>query len=143
MSFIEIDLTGVKEPETAPEGPYSLHINDVLGYVKEKQADGTGGNYVIRCRIGFDGRTEFRTFNHYLSFPGPADDAEGAERKKLNIARFLTMTNCPFDPSKGFDENDLQGITFPGKVGLDEPNQQGDVYNRLFLDRLPGELAAA
>ncbi len=138
MSFIQINLSDVKEAVAAPEDIYSLAIVDVEGYIKEETK-----NYVLRCRIAFvDHQGEYNNINHFMSMPGENDDADKAEMKKLFIKRFLTVIGIQYEQSEGFEQDDLMGTNFTCAVQQDEPTDDGTVYNSLILPRLELEEAA-
>ena len=136
MSFIQIDLSTVKEAVAATEDVYALAIIDIVGYIKEETK-----NYVLRLRIGFvDHQGEYNSMNHFLSMPGENDDKDKIEMKKLFIKRFLTVVGIQYEEGAGFEEDDLMGLNFSCAVQQDEPQPDGTIYNSLVLPRLPSEV---
>ena len=136
MSFIQVKLSGIKEPKSAPEGNYALSVVDLEGYVKKEN-----NAYVLRLSVVFvDFQKNYRRLTHYLSMPGPNDSEDTIEIKQRMLKRFLVASGCPHvsdGEADGFDEEDLMGLAFNCDVVQDEPNDNGDVYNSLKLPLIP------
>lgn len=132
MSFIEMNLDDVQEPQTAPEGEYELVIDNAeVGLSK------TSGKPRIAVRIAFDCHPELQSMLHFISLPTEDDDPSSANFKKLMLKRFLYLFNIPCDG--GFNVEDLFGARATAAVRLSEPSDSNEVYNELILPKLPRE----
>lgn len=159
MSFIEMPGLGdMEELRVADEGTYDLIITRKESYAKtpdgERVQPDTEGfvtimedaqNYVIALTIGFDGQPELQPFSHWVTLPVPLDDPDKQQGKIRRLKRFLMLTNTPFDQN-GFEEDDLVGATFSGRVtqetmtnaeGVEMTDDDGTprVVNRLIVPR--------
>ena len=137
MSFIEMNLTDVREPVVAPEGPANLTVATMMRYTKEDTK-----NDVIKLTLDIneprseDGGESYKRITHYLSFPGPNDDDDKCKTKMLMVKRFLILAGIQFS-SEGWNEEDLYGATFDCPIEVEHNDQIGIDQNRLrvpFLD---------
>lgn len=131
--FIEMNLGGVAEPKPVAPGRYALTIADA----KYREAKGD-----IQVSIGIDGHLDAPNVSHYISFPKKDDDAGKAAFKKLMLKRFLVQFNISHDDASGFDVADFLGATADAQLSLSEPDDSGNVYNRLALEKLADEGSA-
>ena len=143
MSYINLNLNDVKETTAAPKGSYELQITGA-------QCQETGqnskhpGTPMIKFTLGFtDTEVESPTFRHYMVFPYEGQ-TDHLNLTLLGIKRFLVHFGIPY----GEDVLDTEAIAFEsiGKIAtcdvdLTEPNDSGDVYNKLgYLPKLREEL---
>jgi hypothetical protein len=140
MTHINVDFTEVSEQQPVPKGMYELQITGA-----EERETGENskrpGSPILRFTLGF---TELSLnaplVNHYVSLPYDGD--ENASFKLLQMKRFLEAFNIPYDPS-GIDTEKLcmeaVGCSGNVEVTLTEPNDNGDVFNRIILPRLRKE----
>lgn len=130
MAFIKMNMLDVQEPKPVPGGQrYSLTI---------LSAEETEANEKPICRIslGIDDHPEAPAVNFTLWYPQDGDEAWKTNKSLLTIKRFLTQFKIPHT-DEGFDVDDLPGAQATGQLILSEPNEKGDQYNNLVLDRLP------
>lgn len=138
---IELDFDNVVESKPLPKGRYPVQIT--AGEVKETGPNSKNpGRPILQFTVGFTGPSKEEqvapTVRHYVSIPHPDDDPKAFEFKLLMLKRFLVTFNIPFD--NRFDPEAAAfgaiGATAELEVDLTEPNDNGDVYNRLVLPRL-------
>jgi len=129
MSFIEMDLGGVNEQNAAPEGTYDLRISNAqVGEAK------SSGNPQIVVGITIEGHSEYLPIRHYLGLPSDDDDDDMRQRKLRSIKRFCHLFDIAMDD--GINTEDFLGATASALVTQDEPNDNGDIYNRLIVPRI-------
>jgi len=134
MGRIEVNLADVHEPQPVPAGQrYNLTVAEA-----EFRADKND----IRVSIGIDEHLDAPNVTHFVSLPKPEDDERKAGYKRIFLARFLAAFSIPHD-TDGFDVEDFAGAQAELELGLSEPNDNGDVYNRLVLPRIQAGEAAA
>lgn len=138
---IELDFDNVLESKPLPKGRYDTQI--VAAEVKESGPNSKNpGRPMFQFTIGFTGPTKEEqvapTVRHFVSIPHPDDEPKSADFKLLMLKRFLVAYNIPF--SNSFDPEDVAfnsiGATAQVEVDLTEPNDSGDVYNRIVTPRL-------
>lgn len=132
MAKIAINLNDVAESKPVPAGRYGLTIASAEAMKSQKGAD------MLKVSIGIDGHDTAPNISHFISFPSGDDDAGKANFKALMCKRFLVAFGIPGD-AEGFDTDDFPGSTADLELGLSEPNDTGDVYNRLVLPKLKDE----
>lgn len=143
MPFIPMNLEEVKEAVAQPKGSYELQITaaEVQETSEKSKHPGTP---MIKYTLGFtDPEITSAPFNHYMVFPYEGQ-TEYLNLTLLGIKRFLVHFGIPFRE----DGLDTDAIAFDavGKVAvcavdLTEPNDNGDVYNKLgYLPKLRDEL---
>lgn len=130
MARIEVNLADVHEPQPVPAGQkYKLTIAEAIH--REDKSD-------IEVSIGIDDHLDAPNIRHYVNLPKPEDDERKVMYKKLFLSRFLYWFNIPHD-GDAFDTDDFAGATAELDLSLSEPNENGDVYNRLMLPKVPME----
>ena len=128
MPRIEVNLADAHEPQPVPAGQkYKLTIAEA-NYREEKPD--------IEVSIGIDDHLDAPNVRHFISLPKAEDDEKKSNFKRLMLSRFLYWFNIPHD-GDAFDTDDFPGATAELELSLSEPNENGDVYNRLVLPRLP------
>jgi hypothetical protein len=128
MSFVKINLNGVKEPEIAPEGEYDLRI------VKVKDDETSKGEPMTTLTIRIED-PEVKNpapFQHFITYP---NGGEYDEMRGLEIKRLLNLFDVGFDEG-GFDSDELLGKTARCLVIQEESKKDGVVRNRMKLPRL-------
>lgn len=138
MSFVPINFDDVAEPKPAPAGKYNLQIAK-CDVTETGPNSKNPGSPQLKVSIGFPEEPNTPNLSHYVSIPNGSDSDDF---KALLLKRFLVLFNVPFD-SNGIDlENismEMVGASAHAEVAMSEPNDNGDVYNRLVLPRLPNE----
>lgn len=128
MSFVEMNLDDVEEQSAAPEGEYDVRVtNAVIGEAK------SSGNPQIVVSLAIEGG-DFMPTRLYLGLPAEDDDDDMRKRKMRTIKRFVHHFGIPSDG--GFNVEDFFGATARCLVTQDEPNDNGDIYNRVIVPRL-------
>lgn len=142
MSFINVDFDSVVEPRPVAAGRYPVQITAAV--VKETgERSKNPGRPQIVVTVGFTGPSQAEqnapTVNHYISLPHPDDEPKTNNFKALQLKRFLEAFRINYD-SNGID---LDQITFEMiganadlEVGLSDPDDDGNVYNRLVMPRI-------
>jgi hypothetical protein len=96
----------------------------------------------LKITLGFPENPNTPNVMQYMSLPNEHDDASKANYKALLLKRFLVHFKIPFDPN-GLDLEkvcmEMVGATARTEVTLSEPNESGDVYNRLKIPKIRGE----
>ena len=133
MSYVPLDLGSVQESKPVPAGRYDL----VIATAEEARTK-EGGRPQIKVSIGVVGHDGAPNVSHYISLPAPGDDPNKASFKALLLKRFLTLFSIPHD-AQGFDLDDFVGASASGELTLSEPDDNGNVYNRLQVPRIRDE----
>ena len=130
MSFIKIALDDVKEGEYVPEGVYDLRI------IKANDTESKKGNpmTVVTIRIEDAPIPNALPVQHYITYPDENTPAEQRQMRLLDIKRFLTLFDVPFD-ANGFESEDLLGQQAKGHLTQEE-GDDGIIRNRLRMPRL-------
>lgn len=133
MPRIEVNLKDVQEPKPVPGGKrYALTISEAV--FREEKND-------VRISIGIDDHLDSPNVSHFCSLPKADDDEGKAKFKARMMKRFLVAFNIPHDED-GFEVEDFPGAVAELELRLSDPDENGNVYNRLVLPRLPDEEAA-
>jgi hypothetical protein len=139
MPFIQMDVGNVKEPKPVAAGRYGLTIAEAK-YNEPKVKDGEKKGANIDVSIGIDGHIDAPNIRHFIALPKPDDKPETVQFKKLMLKRFMAQFSIPYNEVEGFNTDDFSGATAQGELTLTEPDAEtGAVYNRLRLDKLPGD----
>lgn len=141
MSYIAVNFDEVVEPKAAPSGKYNLQITRAE-VAKTGEKSKNPGSPILKLNIGFVDHDEFNGMQHYMSLPNENDEPKSANFKVLMLKRFLEAFKIPYD-RQGIDPEkvamDATGATANMEVKQDEPDDVGNVYNRLVIPRLAGE----
>ena len=142
MPFISMNLEEVSEQTAQPKGVYELQITAAA-----EQESGPNskhpGTSMIRFTLGFtDPELNAATFSHYMVFPYEGQ-TEYLNLTMLGIKRFLAHFQIPFS-NEGLDTESIAfeaiGKVASCNVDLTEPNDNGDIYNKLgYLPKLRSE----
>lgn len=145
MTFIPVNFDEAVEATPAAAGRYNLQIT-TAEVVKTGPNSKVPGSPQFRVGIGFTDEPNTPNVTQFISLPNEQDDPNKAQFKVLMLKRFLTLFNVVYDPS-GIDTEkmamDMVGATAQAEVTLTEPDENGNVYNRLVVPRLRGEAAAS
>lgn len=141
MTFVPVNFDDAQEAKPAPAGVYELQIT-----AAEEAKTGPNSKYPgspqLKITLGFADVPNTPNVLQYMSLPNEHDDANSANYKALLIKRFLTHFRIPFDPT-GLDLDkicmEMVGASARTEVTLTEPNDSGDVYNRLKIPKLRNE----
>jgi hypothetical protein len=120
VSFIDQALQTRKEKEVAPEGEYTLTIEDA-----RLRPDGRN----VSIRLSIDGHPEYIAVFHNMALVQDGDDEDKANTKRLFQAAFLEAFDIPFED--GYDLQDFPGSK--GTVRLTQDEYQGRVSNNIAL----------
>ena len=124
---IPVDLGGVVEAKPVPAGKYDLTIASVDEGKTQK------GFPQLKASVGIDGHDDAPNVTHFVSLPSPGD--EKAQAKALFLKRFLEAFKIPHE-GMGFDTDDFPGAKATLELTLSEPDENGNVYNRIMLPKL-------
>lgn len=126
MSFVKINLKGVKEPEVAPEGSYDLRCVKVMDSETKKKDPMTVLTIVI------EGTPEkYAPIQEFITYP---NGGQYDELRQLALKRILTAFEIPYDEA-GFDTDSLQGATCRELV-TQEVGDDGVTRNRVKWPRI-------
>jgi Protein of unknown function (DUF669) len=129
---IPLNLSEVQESRPVPNGRYDLVI------ASAEEAKSKAGADQIKVSLGIEGHETAPNVSHYISLPGNGDEPQKANFKMLLLKRFLHAFSIPYD-NTGFDIETFAGATAKCDLTLSEPDDSGNIYNRLQLPRLPSE----
>lgn len=129
---IPLNLNEVQESRPVPNGRYDLVV------ASAEETTSKAGAPQIKVSLGIEGHDTAPNVSHYISLPGSGDEPNKAQFKALLLKRFLTAFNIPFD-SDGFNVDDFPGATARCELTMSEPDDNGNVYNRLQLPRIASE----
>jgi hypothetical protein len=145
MTFIPVNLEEAQEPKPAPAGRYPLQITSCKE-VKTGPSSKNPGSPQFLVSLGFADQPNTPNISHYISLPNEMDEPNSMNFKMLLLRRFLTLFSVPYD-SAGIDTErmamDMVGATADVDVDLSEPNDNGDVFNRIKVPKIRGESEAA
>lgn len=131
MPAIGVNLSEVQESKPVPGGTYSLTIAEAE-YVEEK--------HQIVVHIGIDDHLDAPNIRHYISLPNDQDDARKSAFKALMLKRFLVAFGIEHSDDE-IDPDNFAGCSAELELTLTEPNDNGQIYNRIVLPFLPDEEA--
>lgn len=135
MSLIPMDLGAIQEAKPATPGRYNLTIaeaEEVLTRESQKPQ--------FRISIAIDGLDTAPNITHFVGIPGEKDEPRAAEFKGLLLKRFCSLFGIPLSNDTTVLCNAMPGAKASNvEVGLSEPTDSGDVYNRIVVPKLKGE----
>jgi hypothetical protein len=144
MPFIPVNLDETVEQKPAPKGKYELMISGCK--IQETgESSKHPGAPMLKVTLGFtDLSINAPVITHYITLPYEGD--ENTNFKLLMLKRFLVAFQIPYS-TDGIDPEQLavemSGHTATLDVGLSEPNDDGNIFNRLVIPRLRDEQATA
>lgn len=140
MSYISVNLDDVQEAKPAAAGIYPLRIVKCDVTQASERAKIPGADQ-FKVSIGFIDEPDTPNITHYISLPHEQDE-DGGKFKALLLKRFLHAFNVPYN-ADGIDTEEMamQMVGAEGncEVTLSDPDDNGNVYNRLRVPRLPNE----
>lgn len=128
---IPLNLNDVQESRPVPQGKYNLVI------ASAEEAKAKSGADMIKVSLGIEGHDDAPNVSHFISLPD-GSDATKDNFKGLMLKRFLVAFNIPFSDD-GFDVDGFAGSTASCDLTMSEPDDSGNVYNRLQLPKLASE----
>lgn len=141
MTFIPVNFDDAVEPQPVGAGRYDLQIT-ACEVAKTGPNSKVPGSPQFRVSIAIQGEDNAPNITQFISLPNEQDEAKSANFKVLLLKRFLTLFRVPFDPS-GIDTErmsmEMVGATANVEVQLGEPDDNGNIYNRIIVPRLPTE----
>lgn len=144
MPFLDVNLGDVSEPKPVAAGRYLTQITkcDVVETGEKSKAPGTPQ---FRISIQIPSEPHSPGISHFITMPTGEDD-ESAEFKLLMFKRFLHAYGLPI-PNGGFEMEQLAmemtGAQAEVEVTLSDPDENGNVYNRLKLPKIREEAPQA
>jgi len=145
MTFIPVNFDDAIEPQPVSNGRYNLQIVG-CEIAKTGPNSKVPGSPQFKVVIGFADEPNAPNLMQFVSLPNEQDEQKSATFKVLLLKRFLTLFKVPFDPS-GIDTEkmsmDMVGCEANAEVTLAEPDDNGNVYNRLVVPRIAGEATSA
>lgn len=140
MPFLNINLGNVEEQKPVAAGKYLTQITSAK--VAESGPNSkVPGSPILRVSIGIPSEPTAPNISHFISFPTGEDD-DSAEFKLLMLKRFLHAYTIPYG-SDGLDLEELAmqmvGAEAEVEVTLSEPDESGNVYNRIRLPKIHEE----
>jgi len=140
MPFIPVDVGSVQEAKPVTQGMYDLVITTC-----EETVTRESKKPQFRISLGIEGHTEAPNVSHFMSIPAEGDDAGKTSFKVLLIKRFCTLFGVPMR-ADGIDTAalamEMVGKRARAEVTLSEPDDNGNVYNRLNIPKMRDESTA-
>lgn len=142
--MIPVNFDDVKEPQPVPSGRYNLQITAAEVAQSGAQSKRPGSPQ-FKVTIGLPEDLNAPNITQFISLPHEEDEKKSADYKALLLKRFLVLFNVPFDNS-GVDPEkmamEMVGCTATAEVKLDDPDDKGNVYNRLVVPRISTEASS-
>lgn len=144
MTFIPVNLDETVEQKPAPKGNYELMITGAT-LTETGENSKHPGAPMFKVTLGFvDQEINAPVITHFITLPYEGD--ENANFKLLMLKRFLLAFKIPYS-TEGIDPEQLvvemNGHTATLDVGLSEPNENGDIFNRIQIPRIRDEASKA
>jgi len=141
MTYIPVNFDDAVESKPAQAGRYNLQITK-CEVTKTGPNSTNPGTPMFRVTIGFEDSANTPNISHFATLPNEDDTPEKAQGKALFLKRFLTLFKVPYDRG-GIDTEqlamDMVGCSANAEVTLSEPDDSGNVYNRLQIPRIKGD----
>jgi hypothetical protein len=141
MTFIPVNFDDAVEAQPAAAGRYALQILKSEVTVSGEKSKNPGSPQ-FRVTIGFETEDNVPNITQYISLPAENDEPKSAQYKVLLLKRFLEAFNIPYDQN-GIDTErmamDMVGSRATCEVTVSEPDDNGNVYNRIQVPRLRTE----
>lgn len=143
-NFFSVNLNDTQEQKPAPKGQYELQITSCqLTETGEKSKN--PGKPMWKIGLGFtDLELNAPNITHYVTLPYEGD--ENINLKLIGLKRFLVAFDIPYgDDGLDFDDLAYAMVGKTAVVGVDQsdPNENGDIYNRIIVPRLREEANGA
>ncbi len=144
MTFIPANLDDTVEQKPVAKGTYDLQITGAKLQETGENSKHPGAP-MIRVNLAFeDLELNAPGITHFITLPYEGDD--NASFKLLMLKRFLVAFKIPYS-NEGIDTEalvvEMAGHSAKLDVSLTEPNDNGDIYNRIQIPRLRDEPVAA
>lgn len=141
MTFIPVAFDEAREPQPVSAGRYDLQIASCE--VKESGPNSKRpGSPQFMVSIGIIGEDNAPNITQFISLPHEDDEPKSANFKALLLKRFLTLFKIPF-ATDGIDTEkmamDMVGGSANAEVQLSEPDDSGNIYNRVIVPRIREE----
>ena len=137
MPFIPMNLNDSQETRPVSSGKYDVVVSSC-----EETKTKAEGRPQFKMSLAIECRADAPNVMHYASIPSEGDDIDKAKFKALLLRRLMALFQVPVNP-KGIDTEKL-AMEFVGKrasveLSLTEPDDNGNVYNRLMVPKLKAE----
>lgn len=128
-------FSNVQEKRPVPKGTYDLTIESADTHVSKES-----GKPSLKVVTVIEGHDDSPKITAYYGLPHDEDDADKTANKMRQIKRLLVTFSVPYEDT-GFSVEDFFGAKASCELGLTDPDddQNGNVYNRIILPRLPDE----
>lgn len=141
MTFVPVNFDEAQEAKPASAGSYQLQITAAEETVTGPNSKHPGSPQ-LKVTLGFEDQANTPNITQFLSLPNEHDDGNQANFKALLLKRFLTHFKVPF-AANGIDTDaicmEMIGASARTEVTLTEPDDSGNVYNRVKIPRLRTE----
>ena len=141
MTFIPVNFDDAVEAQPARTGRYNLQITGCVTAFTGPNSK-VPGSPQLKVTLGFTDSANTPNVTQFISLPNEMDEPGSALFKTLLLKRFLELFNVRYDHS-GIDTDkiamDMIGCNASAEVTLSEPDDNGNVYNRLVVPRLRNE----
>lgn len=141
MTYIPVNFDDAVEAKPAAAGRYNLQITQ-CEIVKTGEKSKRPGSPQYKVSIGFMDEENTPNITQFISLPHEEDEKKSSDYKVLLLKRFLELFKVPYDRN-GIDTEKLAmemvGCSAFAEVQLSDPDDNGNVYNRLVVPRLSNE----
>lgn len=133
--LIPIDVGAATESKPVPHGTYNLQVTDA----KEAKSQKGAPQFVVS--IAIEGHDDAPNVTHYISLPAEGEEAGKTKFKVLLLKRFLSLFSLPIPNAIDTEKMSMGmvGAKAKAELTLSEPNENGNVYNRLMVPYLRDE----
>lgn len=127
--LIPIDVGAAVESRPVANGVYDLTVLEC------EDTKSQAGKPQMVLTIGIDGHENAPNVRHYASFPAEGEEKKKSDFKVLLLKRLLTLFKQPIPNAIDTTKMamGLVGAKAKAELILSEPDEKGNVYNRLVL----------
>jgi hypothetical protein len=139
--FIPVNFDDAVESKPVPGGRYNLQIA-ACDVTKSGEQSKVPGSPQFKVSIGITDAPDAPNITQFISLPNGQEEEKARNFKVLLLKRFLEAFNVPYDRN-GIDPSrmamEMVGATANLEVKLSDPDDNGNVYNRIVVPRLRNE----
>lgn len=138
--IIPVNFDDAVEPKPVPAGRYALQVT-ACDVAKTGAQSKVPGSPQFKVSLGFEDQSlNAPNITHYISLPNGAPD-DNVNFKVLLLKRFLEAFRVAYDRTQ-IDVHgmatDMLGASATLEVTQTEPDDNGNVYNRIVLPKIKG-----
>lgn len=132
MSLLALNLDEAVESKPVKAGKYDLEC------VTMEEKDSKSGKPQIVLSVAIIGHIDAPNVTHYISLPAPGDDEGKVKFKVLLLKRTAALFGVKWS-ANGVETEEFIGAKCSAELELTEPDDSGNIYNRIKVPRLKDE----